>query len=47
LLAASVGQSIPAGTAEAVRRAFTWEHRAPEILALYRAAHEKNHKPSH
>lgn len=46
LLAASVGQSIPAGTAEAVRRAFTWEHRAPEILALYRAAHEKNQKQS-
>jgi glycosyltransferase involved in cell wall biosynthesis len=44
LLASSVGRSVPPGAAEAVRRAFTWEHRAPEILALYQIAREENHK---
>jgi len=42
LLASSVGQSVPAGAGKALRRAFTWEHWAPEILTLYRVAHEEN-----
>jgi glycosyltransferase involved in cell wall biosynthesis len=46
LLAFWTSRSVPPGAAEAVRRAFTWEYRAPEILSLYRAAHEKSQKQS-
>jgi glycosyltransferase involved in cell wall biosynthesis len=44
LLAESVNADVPMHAKEALRRAFTWEHRAEEILALYRRGLAGNKK---